>query len=370
MKDTFKNNINRHAEFTRHAELVSASHTKKWLQNPQGFAMARAWLNLEGFIKGRNDTTFVFRNVLKKLTISIILFIFSCNLFAQYYQQFSQYLLNGQAINPAYAGSREVLSTTLLYRNQWVGFEGAPKTMTFSANTPLSKLSSAVGIQIFSDKIGVSKHNGIFLNYAYRIRFKKNHRTLAFGMGGGINTFSSNFSNVTTNDLGDKAFEEQYLKKTRPNFSFGAYYYSNRFFAGVSIPSLLHYGYDVFGVAPDSMQTLPYNIYYTAGYTFGLNKDVKFSPSILLKTNYPQKGQIDLNLKLSIYDVLGMAASLRFGDALVWIIDFQIIPNQLKIGYAHDFSTSVLNKYAHGTNEFMLRYEFAYKSNVVSTKLF
>ena len=307
---------------------------------------------------------------MKKVPIIILFFIYSCNLFAQYYQQFSQYLLNGQAINPAYAGSREVLSTTLLYRDQWVGFAGAPRTMTFSAHTPLTSLSSAIGLQIFSDKIGVSKHNGIFINYAYRIRFKKNHRTLAFGMGAGVNTFRSDFSNVAINDLGDKAFEYQYLRSTRPNFSIGAYYYSKRFFAGASIPSLLRYGYDVFGTAPDSLRTSPQNSYYTVGYVFGINKDIQFSPSILLKTNYPQNRQIDLNLKLSIHDVLGMALSIRFGDALVWIIDYQIIPNQLRIGYAHDFSTSMLNKYAHGTNEFMLRYEFAYKSNVVSTKLF
>ncbi len=307
---------------------------------------------------------------MKKIYISILFFIFSCNLFAQYYQQFSQYLLNGQAINPAYAGSREVLSAALLYRDQWVGFAGSPRTMTFSAHTPLTSLSSAIGLQIFSDKIGVSKHNGIFINYAYRIRFKKNHRTLAIGMGAGINTFRSDFSSVTLNDLGDKAFEYQYLNNIRPNFSIGVYYYSNKFFAGAAIPSILRYGYDVFGATPDSLRTNPQNSYYTIGYEIGLNKDIKFSPSILLKTNSPQKGQVDLNLKLSIYDALSMAVSVRFGDALVWIIDYQIIPNQLKIGYAHDFSTSLLNKYAHGTNEFMLRYEFAYKSNVVSTKLF
>lgn len=307
---------------------------------------------------------------MKKVSFIILFFIFSCNLFAQYYQQFSQYLLNGQAINPAYAGSREVLSATMLYRDQWVGFAGAPKTMTFSVHTPLTSLSSAIGLQLFSDKIGVSKHNGIFINYAYRLRFKKNHRTLAFGMGAGINTFRSNFSNITINDLGDKAFEYQYIKSTRPNFSFGAYYYSKRFFAGASFPALLHYGYDVFGGIPDSLRTSPRNAYYTAGYVFGANKNIKFSPSLLIKTYYPHVGQVDLNFRLSIYDALGMALSLRFGDALVWVIDYQLIKNQLQIGYAHDFSTSMLNKYAHGTNEFMLRYEFAYKSNVVSTKLF
>jgi len=306
---------------------------------------------------------------MRRLIIILTIFLFPGNIFCQYYQHFSQYLLNGQAINPAYTGSREVLSTTLLYRDQWIGFDGAPKTMTFSAHTPLTKLSSAIGLQFFSDKIGVSKHNGIFFNYAYRIRFKKNHRTLAFGLGAGISMFRANLNNVSIITSGDATFEGQNLKSNLPNFNAGIYYYSNRFFAGWSIPAIIHYGYDVFGNTPDSMSTTPRNIYYILGYTFNLNKDITFTTSFLFKTYSGLEGQTDLNLNLNIYNTLGMSLSLRFGDAMVWIIDYQI-NNQLKIGYAHDFSTSMLNRYAHGTNEFMLRYEFAYKLNMTSTKLF
>lgn len=306
---------------------------------------------------------------MKRLLFLITIILFTGNIFAQYYQHYSQYLANGQAINPAFAGSREVLSTTLLYRNQWVGFDGAPKTMTFSAHTPLNKLSSAIGLQLFSDRIGVSKHNGVFFNYAYRIRFKKNNRTLAFGIGAGLSMFRANLNSVTTNTPGDIEFEGQNLKSNRPNFSFGIYYYAKRFFTGISAPSMLHYGYDVFGNSPDSLKTTPRNIYYTAGYVFKLNSDLKLTTSCLIKSYANFKSQMDLNLNLCIYDVLGMSLSLRFGDALVWIIDYKI-NDQFKIGYSHDFSTSMLNRYAHGTNEFMLRYEFAYKSNVASTKLF
>ncbi len=306
---------------------------------------------------------------MKRLLFLITILLLTGNLFAQYSQYFSQYLSNGQAINPAYAGSREVLSTTLLYRNQWVGFDGAPKTMTFSAHTPLNKLSSAIGIQMFSDRIGVSKHNGVFFNYAYRIRFKKNHRTLAFGIGAGLSMFRANLNSVTLSTPGDIEFVGQNLKSNRPNFNFGIYYYSNRFFTGFSVPSLLHYGYDVFGNTADSLKTTPQNFYYTAGYVFKLNNDLKLTTSCLIKSYANFKSQMDLNLNLCIYDVLGMSVSLRFGDALVWIIDYKI-NDQFKIGYSHDFSFSILNRYAHGTNEFMLRYEFAYKSNVASTKLF
>jgi len=301
----------------------------------------------------------------------LILFLFLANYsFSQYYQNFSQYLLNQEAINPAYTGSREVLSATMLYRDQWIGFKGAPKTMTFAAHTPLTHLSSALGLQIYSDNIGVSKHKGIFINYAYRVRFKKNNRILSIGTGCGVNSFTSDFSSLNINNTADKAFEYQYLRAIRPNFSFGLYYTSKHIFAGASIPTLLRYGYDVFGKTADSLRTNPQNTYYVFGYVFGVDKDICFSPSVLLKTATPQKGQFDVNLKLSIYNTLSMALSVRVGESLVWIIEYQLIQNQLKIAYSHDFSTTMLNRYAHGTNEFMLRYEFAYKSNMNSTKLF
>ena len=117
---------------------------------------------------------------MKRLLFLITIILFTGNIFAQYYQHYSQYLANGQAINPAFAGSREVLSTALLYRNQWVGFDGAPKTMTFSAHTPLNKLSSAIGLQLFSDRIGVSKHNftrtGNYLLHYWAAKHKQHFR--------------------------------------------------------------------------------------------------------------------------------------------------------------------------------------------------
>lgn len=292
------------------------------------------------------------------------------NLFAQYNPTYSQYLLNGMAINPAFAGSREALSTSILYRDQWLGFDGAPKTMTFSAHTPLRSLSSALGLQIFSDKIGVSSHTAAYINYAYRIRFKKNHRTLAIGLGTGIDIYRANLKEVKVNTAGDQAFENQIYKSTRPNFSAGLYYYSNHLFAGISTPAILHYGYDVKTSSPDSSLTAPTNYFFLIGYTFKLNNDIKIKSSIMHKT-YPQlDSQTDFNLCLIVFDQLNMGLSVRTGESLVWIVEYQIIQNKLRIGYSHDFVTSRLNKYSHGTNEIMLRYELVNKTNATNPRFF
>lgn len=302
--------------------------------------------------------------------ILLITFTFSGSLLAQYNPTFSQYLLNGMAINPAFAGSREALSTSILYRDQWLGFNGAPKTMTFSTHTPLKSLSSALGLQIFSDKIGVSSHTSISMNYAYRVRFKKNHRTLAIGLGSGVDMYRANLDKVSVITPGDEVFENQVYKSTRPNISAGIYYYSNKLFAGISAPAILHYGYDVYTSSPDSSVTAPVNLFFLVGYTFKLNNDIKFRPSILHKSYPHLDSQTDFNLSLIVFDQLNMGLSVRSGESLVWIIEYQIIPNQLRIGYAHDFVTSRLNKYSHGTNEIMLRYELVFKTNATSTKFF
>lgn len=305
-----------------------------------------------------------------KLFILFLFVITFSSVYSQYSPTYSQYQLNGLAINPAFAGSREVLSTNILYRDQWLGFEGAPRTMTLSTHTPLRKLSSAVGLQIFNDKIGVSGHSGIFFNYAYRVRFKKNHRTLAIGTGAGLDMYRANLSKVEVNSPGDQAFENQVFKSSRMNFSFGIYYYSNKVFAGISTPAILHYGYDVHSATPDSSTTAPTNFFITAGYTFKFNKDIKFRPSILHKTYPKLDSQTDFNFSLIVFDQLSMGLSVRSGESIVWIIEYQILRNQLRIGYAHDFVTSRLNRYTHGTNEIMLRYELVFRSDITNTRFF
>lgn len=306
---------------------------------------------------------------MRKAVINFIFVIISPGLFSQYYPHYSQYLINGQTINPAFAGSRDVLSLSALYRDQWIGFDGAPKTMTFSGHTPLRKLSSAVGINVLSDRIGVSTHNSVFLNYAYRIRFKKNNRTLAFGLGAGVDMFRSDLSKITTASYGDRVFENQILKSTKLNFSTGIYYYAKRFFAGWSSPSLMNYGYDVFSTLPDSLKTLPSNYFFLIGYTFKLNNEIKLRLSLLRK-NYPgYNDQIDFNTSLIVYDRLNMTLSFRDKESLIWITEYQI-NDQIRIGYAHDFVLSRMNKYSHGTNEFFIRYELIYKTDMANIRFF
>ncbi len=126
---------------------------------------------------------------------------------AQQDKMYSQYMFNMLALNPAYAGSREVLSATGMYRNQWVNVEGAPKTMTLTLDTPLKNEKVGVGVQVYNDKIGIYQETGAFASYAFRIKVGDNS-TLALGLQGGAVSFQANYTDVRTGqgDVGDPAF--------------------------------------------------------------------------------------------------------------------------------------------------------------------
>src|SRR5688572_13511687 len=163
---------------------------------------------------------------------------------AQQDPMYSQYMFNMLSVNPAYAGSRDMLSATLLYRKQWVGIDGAPTTITFTADTPIKDQRMALGANIVSDKIGISKTMMINLTYAYRIRLA-NGGILSFGLQGGINQYRADYSSVSTYYPGldpppvvDPAFSTA-TGSIFPNFGFGSYYYTGRFYAGVGVPKML-----------------------------------------------------------------------------------------------------------------------------------
>lgn len=84
---------------------------------------------------------------MKKLVLVLLFCSFAG--FAQQDAQFTQYMYNTININPAYAGSRGVMSVFGLYRTQWVGLDGAPETSSFSVNTPVG---NNVGVRSFINK--------------------------------------------------------------------------------------------------------------------------------------------------------------------------------------------------------------------------
>jgi len=296
----------------------------------------------------------------------ILLFCISEEANCQYSPIYSQYLMNGLAINPAYAGSRDVLSLSFSSRCQWVGFEGAPSTITVSGNMPFKNKALAMGLLLTKEKIGAQNNVSCFGNYAYRLR--TNDGFLSFGLKAGFEMMKENNAQITTQKP-DALFNNGYLL---PNFGFGIYFYNSKFFIGGSVPTFLSYREKSEGIGFEAFNnTRNYNYLLSAGMLFTVNENFKLKPSTLLRyhANSPLQYDINCNFILLKDGKLWLGASYRHQDAFVGLIDFQI-NTQFRLGYSYDYSLGFLSNYNSGSHEIVLRYEFRYILKALNPKYF
>lgn len=303
--------------------------------------------------------------------IIIIVFSLVClSVRGQYFPIYSQYMMNGLAINPAYAGSRDVLSASVMYRNQWVGFDGAPVTMTLGAHWPFRNKALAAGLLMTSEKIGVMNNISCFGNYAYRFRVQNGFFSL--GLKAGFELWKENQSKILTQDENDGAFNRTSASNTLPNFGFGIYYYTDKYFFGTSVPLILSYREKSNNTGYEAYHNIKnYNYLISAGYLLDINEIFKIKPSTLLRYRSDSPFQYDLNCNFILLKDgnLWLGVSYRAGEAMVGLAEFQL-NTQLRIGYSYDYSLGTLSKYNNGTHEVMLRYEFRYVLKAINPKYF
>ncbi|WP_346321080.1 type IX secretion system membrane protein PorP/SprF [Chitinophaga sp. YIM B06452] len=308
---------------------------------------------------------------MKKIITLFVILCMSRQLLAQQEAMYTQYMFNMMAVNPAYAGSRGVLSATAMYRNQWVGVEGAPRTGTLSFDMATRNKKVGLGIQAFNDRIGIVKTTGFYASYAYRINFNENGSALAIGLQGGLSNYRADLTKVELTDGGDPAFMQN-INAIMPSFGAGIFYNTPKFYAGFSVPNLVksylrkdQYLYSTEVVAKKYM-----HLFLVAGYVFDLNENLKLKPSFLVKAVRGAPVVVDVNANFWIKEIVGIGASYRTGDAIAGLLELQL-SNQFRLGYAYDHSISNLVKYNQGTHEIMLRYEFGWdRKQVVSPRFF
>ena len=158
---------------------------------------------------------------------------------AQQDPQFSQYMFNLLAINPAYAGSAERVSLKGLSRHQWVGFAGAPTTQTLTAHSPFLVESLGLGGTIMRDQHGPVTQYGFMVDVAYRMFLSRNTK-LAFGIKGGMNLFQGKFADLNPLQQNDQVFQQNVQQKLDPQFGFGVMWYGDRHYLGLSTPKMLN----------------------------------------------------------------------------------------------------------------------------------
>ncbi|GAB3901680.1 type IX secretion system membrane protein PorP/SprF [Spirosoma agri] len=294
---------------------------------------------------------------------------------------FSQYMFNMMALNPAYAGSREVLSMSALYRNQWTGVQGAPQTATFTMDMPLNRERVGVGLQLYGDKIGVFQEAGGFVSYAFRIPIGK-RSMLALGLQGGASSYQANLTEVQINpgNTGqpDPNFANN-VSKILPNFGTGIYLSSDRAYVSLSVPRLIKNKLSEYN-AGNLRSTQLRQAYLTAGFVVGISPVVKIKPSMLLRYAEGSTMGVDGNINVWFADRIAIGASVRRNqfsswstyttDALVGLLEVQLT-NQFRFGYAYDRTMNNFKDVAPSSHEIMIRYELGVnKTRVLTPRYF
>lgn len=295
-------------------------------------------------------------NKYSQLLLTVFLLLIGFNARCQQDAMFTQYMFNGLAINPAYAGVHQTMEFTALARDQWTGLEGAPSTQTFSVHSPLKNRSIGVGLMIINDRIGVTNQYGAYGSYSYRIQFD-NRGVLSMGLQVGFSGYQEEVSKLISSikHQTDPNFNSGDGRKFMPNLGAGLYYYTKKYYLGFSSPHLIRNKYDSQEVADvESHQERHY--FLNTGYIFDLNRDLKLKPNLLIKAVEGAPVEADINLSLLIQEMIWLGVSYRSFDSFDALIQLNI-NEQLSLGYAYDFATTTDLRSVHsGSHEIMINY--------------
>jgi len=295
-----------------------------------------------------------------KFLVSIFLLLVGYGTFAQQDAQYTQYMYNTIAINPAYAGNRGMLSAIALHRSQWVGLDGAPETQSLSVHSPVGLGNLGLGLSIVNDKLGPQSETYFNGDISYTINTSYNSK-LSFGLKLGAHVLDVDFTQLQLFDLDDSAFETPVDNKISPNIGTGIYFHTDRFYAGVSAPNLLnneHYEQSNNSNSPSYVAAERIHYYLTSGYVFDINPDLKFKPSTMIKAVSGAPLQVDLTANFLINDKLTLGGAYRLDAAFSGMIGYQL-SNQMQLGFAYDRETTELGntQFNDGSFEVFLRYE-------------
>jgi len=293
-----------------------------------------------------------------KKSVIICLLVLSCGIsHAQQDPIFTQYMFNKLAINPAYAGSAEALSIDLMDRFQWVGMDGGPNTLSFTAQTNLPNPHLGVGLFVFRDALGPSVETGLMGSFAYRVLFPEG--TLSMGVQFGFNHMNIDWGSLNPEDPNDPLLQDQVKQRAAPDAGVGIYFYGKKYYAGISSTHLMQ---NKIVVSQDvdngttSFDKLMRHFYAMGGGVISINENLDFRPAVLVKytANAPVQG--DLSLALLINKVFWVGVSYRTENCLSLMAEVNIKKN-LHIGYSYDAWFNQLQSYNKGSHEIRIGYD-------------
>jgi type IX secretion system PorP/SprF family membrane protein len=286
--------------------------------------------------------------------------------YSQQDAQYTQYMYNTINVNPAYAGSRGVMSIFGLHRTQWVGLEGAPTTNAFSINSPIENSNLGVGLSFVNDKIGPTVENTISADLSYTIQTSETYK-LSFGIKGTANLFNLDVNKLNPENASDPLLQNL-NNDFSPNVGAGIYLHSDKLYLGASVPNFFETKrYDDNSVAVYKERL---NMYFIGGYVFDITPNLKFKPAFLTKVVEGAPLQLDVSGNVLINEKLTLGLAWRWSAAVSAMAGFQV-SDGLFIGYGYDLETTKLANYNSGSHEIFLRFElFKRQDKIVSPRFF
>jgi type IX secretion system PorP/SprF family membrane protein len=307
-------------------------------------------------------------NIKRGLGILVLVMIANAS-FAQQDPMYTQYFFNTQTVNPAYAGTWESLGFMALARHQWTGWDGAPRTYTFSMQAPMRNERVALGLNVISDNVFKEKRFGLWGDYSYKVMFSE-ETNLRMGLKAGFTNYSNNLQEYNVLDPNDPNFQGTLENKFVPNFGLGLFLKNPKYYVGFSIPKILHNEMKEDNPNNFSVEADFRHYYLEGGVVMDLGENLKFKPTFLTKAAAGAPVQLDLSANFLLNERLWLGGMFRTNDSFGVIAQW-IFGNDLRIGYAFDFTTTKLQNYNNGTHEVMVSYELrALKELVVSPRYF
>lgn len=294
---------------------------------------------------------------MKKIILFISFLFYITSVSAQQDPEYTHYMYNMSVVNPAYAtGTPAMLNLGGLYRTQWVGAYGAPKTFTFFGHTAVSD-KIEVGLSLVSDDIGdgAKKENNFYADFAYVLNLGGKNK-LSLGLKAGFTSLQTNFNGFKFTDPETDLAFAQNINVTRPNIGIGAYYFRNNFYAGLSAPNLLSSKHIEEKSGINTYGSEAIHAFLTAGYVFQINDMVKLKPAFMSKFVKGAPMTFDLTANVLYNNKFELGAAYRLGDAVSALANINVTPS-LRVGYAYDYTLSNLGQFNSGTHEIMLLFD-------------
>ena len=301
----------------------------------------------------------------KNILIIAFLAIYSMS-FSQQLSLYSQYMFNKFLINPAVTGSNNYVPIRLTARQQWAGIENAPSTQALSAHTLLGNKKMGVGGFVYADRFGPETKVGIQASYSYILPISGGKSQLAFGVAFRAFQYQLDYTQMTAIDDADPVLSGAKETSFVPDADFGIYWYSEKYFVGLSANQLIELPVEIADQTMDKNSMIRH-YYLIGGYTFALSDNFELEPSILLKGTERTPGQIDINVRGILKRNYWLGFSYRTSKDIIAMIGLKV--DKYIIGFAYDYTTSDINSYQSGSFEIMLGYNLGEGKNKGSSLL-